>query len=69
MRKPFAGSVLLPARDLHAGGVSPFCLRRARWGGASSADWLARPSFQALMLLNAIVALIGYQRAEANANA
>jgi hypothetical protein len=64
-RKPFAGSVFL---RLGACTVVALALlvfaRPVGWGVVAG---LA--IFQAFMLLNAIVALVGYQRAEANANA
>jgi hypothetical protein len=64
-RKPFAGSVLLRlgACTLVALALLVFA-RPVGWGVVGG---LA--IFQALMLLNAVVALIGYQRAEADANA
>jgi hypothetical protein len=64
-RKPFAGSVLLRLGACTV--VALVLLVFARPVGWGVVGGLA--IFQALMLLNAIVALIGYQRAEANANA
>ena len=64
-RKPFAGSVFLRlgACTVVALGLLVFA-RPVGWGVVGG---LA--VFQALMLFNAIVALIGYQRAEAAADA
>jgi hypothetical protein len=64
-RKPFAGSVFLRLGACTAVAVVLLVVvRPIGWGVIGG---LA--IFQALMLLNAIVALIGYQRAEADANA
>jgi hypothetical protein len=64
-RKPFAGSVFLRLGACTA--VALLLLVFARPVGWGVVGALA--IFQGLMLLNAVVALIGYQRAEANANA
>lgn len=64
-RKPFAGSVFLRLGSCTAVALALLVfVRPIGWGVVGG---LA--IFQALMLCNAIVALIGYQRAEANTNA
>ncbi len=64
-RKPFAGSVFLRLGACTVVAVVLLVLvRPVGWGVVGG---LA--VFQALMLFNAVVALIGYQRAEANTNA
>jgi hypothetical protein len=64
-RKPFAGSVFLRLGVCTAVAIGALLLARpVGWGVIGG---LA--VFQALLLLNAVVALIGYQRAEAGARA